>query len=97
MLENFTIHTFEPLVGRAFRVIVDERQYMPAELLSVTPWGDTTDGKRQPFTLTFRADAGHQIPQGTYTVDAEGVEPFPLFLVPMKPEPDGMRYEAVFA
>lgn len=97
MLENFTIDTFRPLVGRAFRVIVDERQYMPAELLTVTPWGDTSDGKRQPFTLTFRADAGYNIPQGTYLIDAEGVEPFPLFLVPQKPEGDGSRYEAVFS
>ena len=97
MLENFTIDTFQPLVGRMFRVIVDERQYMPAELLTVTPWGDTTDGKRQPFTLTFRADAGHRIPQATYMVDTEGMQPFPLFLVPVQPESDGTRYEAVFS
>lgn len=97
MLENFTIDTFQPLVGRTFRVIVDERQYMPAELLSVTPWGDTSDGKRQPFTLTFRADATHRIPQSTYMVDTEGMEPFPLFLVPVQPESDGTRYEAVFS
>jgi hypothetical protein len=97
MLENFTIDTFQPLVGRTFRVIVDERQYMPAELLSVTPWGDTSDGKRQPFTLTFRADPTHRIPQATYTLDAEGMEPFPLFLVPVQPESDGTRYQAVFS
>jgi len=46
MLDTFTIDTFRPHVGKTFRVIVDERQYMPAELLSVTPWGDTSDGKR---------------------------------------------------
>ncbi len=97
MLENFTIETFQPHVGKTFRVIVDERQYMPAELISVTPWGDTSDGKRQPFTLLFRADRGHAIPQATYTVDTEGMEPFPLFLVPLQPESDGTRYEAIFS
>lgn len=97
MLQDFTVDTFLPLVGRAFRVIVDERQYMPAELIDVASWGDTSDGKRQPFTLTFRADAAHHIPQATYTVDTEGMEPFPLFLVPVKPEADGTRYEAVFS
>ena len=97
MLEDFPIDPFRPLVGRTFRVIVDERQYMPAELLSATPWGDTSDGKRQPFTLTFRADAGHRIPQATYMVDTERMEPFPLFLVPLQPESDGTRYEAVFS
>jgi hypothetical protein len=97
VLQDFTVDTFRPLVGRAFRVIVDERQYMPAELIEVTPWGDTSDGKRQPFTLTFRADPGHRIPQATYTADTEGMEPFPLFLVPVKPEADGTRYEAVFS
>ena len=96
MLQDFTIDTFRPLIGRTFRVIVDDRQYMPAELISVTPWGDTSDGKRQPFTLTFRADAAHLIPQATYTVDTEGMDAFPLFIVPLKPESDGTRYEAVF-
>jgi hypothetical protein len=96
MLENFTVETFQPHVGKTFRVFVDERQYMPAELLSVTPWGDTSDGKRQPFTLLFRADAGYAIPQRMYILDTEGMEPFELFLVPLKPESDGTRYEAVF-
>ena len=97
MLETFTAETFQPHVGKPFRVIVDERQYMPAELISVTLWGDRSDGGRQPFTLLFRADRGHMIPQATYMVDTEGMEPFPLFLVPLQPESDGTRYEAVFA
>jgi len=97
MLDTFTAETFQPYVGKTFRVIVDDRQYMPAELLSVTLWGDDSDGKRHPFTLLFRADRGHMIPQATYTVDTEGMEPFPLFLVPLQPESDGTRYEAVFA
>jgi len=97
VLETFTIETFRAYLGKTFRVIVDERQYMPAELLSVSSWGDTSNGKRQPFTLTFRADATHRIPQATYMVDTEGMEPFPLFLVPVQPERDGTRYEAVFS
>lgn len=97
MLEAFTLETFVPHVGKTFRVIVDDRQYMPAELLSVTPWGDAGDGKRQPFTLLFRADAAHPIPQATYMVDTEGMEAFPLFVVPLQPESDGTRYEAVFS
>ena len=97
MLKNITMESFQPHVGKSFRVIVDGGRYIPVELLSVTPWGDTSDGKRQPFTLLFRADRGHAIAQATYTVDTEGLEPFPLFIVPLQPESDGSRYEAVFS
>jgi hypothetical protein len=97
MLDTVTAETFQPYVGKTFRVIVDDRHFMPAELLSVTLWGDDSDGKRHPFTLLFRADRGHVIPQATYTVDTEGMEPFPLFLVPLQPESDGTRYEAIFS
>ena len=98
MLDTFTIDTFAPRVGELFRVIVDDTWEMRAQLAAVTPWGDESavGRARTPFSLVFTAPRETNLPQGTYRVENENMEPFDLFLVPLGPQGDAMRYEAVF-
>jgi hypothetical protein len=99
MLDTFTVDTFRPRIGEEFRFVVDGRYYMPARLADVTTWGGERGRQRArvPFTLLFRAAPGMHIPQDTYPVLNENMQPFELFLVPIEPDAQGPRYEAVFS
>jgi hypothetical protein len=98
MLETFTIETFQPKLGELFHVLVGD-QRLPMKLTEVRPWarGATQGGTRVPFVLGFHTVPQGVLPQGTYTVETDEMEPFELFLVPLSPDERGMPYEAVFA
>jgi hypothetical protein len=98
MLETFTIETFQPKLGDLFHVVVGG-QRLPMKLTEVRPWGrGSTEGQtRAPFVLVFHTVPQGVLPQGTYTVEIDGMEPFEMFLVPLSPDERGMRYQAVFA
>jgi hypothetical protein len=66
-------------------------------LMSVTPWGrPATDAGRQPFTLLLHGPLEPVVPQATYRFDHPALGPFDMFIVPVGPEGQAMRYEAVF-
>ncbi|MGH3767410.1 MAG: DUF6916 family protein [Pseudonocardiaceae bacterium] len=94
MLESFTLETFVPLVGETFRVrlpggtlglVLGEASGLPARAQD-----------RQPFSLLFREPGGTVIPQRSYPISHPELGSFELFIVPLGPDPGGMRYEAVF-
>ena len=98
MLETFTAETFQPHVGQPFRVIVDEQWQMATLLSEVSPWAheEAASRPRVPFSLTFTARPDAVIPQNIYRIESEVLEAFDCFLVPIGPDAQGMRYEAVF-
>ena len=53
--------------------------------------------ERRQFSVLFRGPADAVLPQGTYTVVHGDLGELALFLVPLGPDGDGMRYEAAFA
>jgi len=65
---------------------------------SSAPGGTGPDGQtRHQFSLVFAGPPGPTLPQGTArTVHADLGEQY-LFLVPLGPRGDTMRYEAAFA
>jgi hypothetical protein len=98
MLDTFTIDTFRPRLGELFRVVVGD-QRLPIKLTDVSAWGGAQGAGRPrvPFALVFHTVPQGRIPQGTYRVESDSLEPFEVFLVPMDPDARGMRYHAVFA
>ncbi len=52
--------------------------------------------RRAPFSAVFRGPAEPQLAQGIYTLDNETLGRLEIFLVPIGPDDEGMRYEAVF-
>ena len=97
MLENLTIDDFSGRVGETFRATADEGRTLTLTLASVDglprPVGDKG---REPFSLEFRDAADDHVPQQTVAVEHDDLGSFDLFVVPLGPSEQGMRYEAIF-
>ncbi len=99
MLESLTIDTFSGRVGEQFRIVVDEQHELRTELIEVHRWGTDADQRRQrvPFTLVFRGPGPVVLPQRIYPVEHDELGTMEIFLVPIGPDGESMKYEAVFA
>lgn len=100
MLENFTLDVFEPLVGEPFLMLVDPSTRLELELVEATPLGSarpsTASPVRQAFSLVFRGPPAPAAVQRIYSLEHVTLGTFELFLVPIGPDQQGMRYQAVF-
>ena len=97
MLETFTTTTFAGHLGETFRIHPDGRAPFDAALVAVTPLGaGGVAGGRRAFSLVFRGPRDAPVPQRIYRVEHDRLGAFDLFLVPIGPDGEGMRYEAVF-
>ena len=72
-----------------------------AELIEVTnltarggPHAANRD--RAPFSLVFRAPPETMLPQQIFAVEHDDMGILEIFLVPIGPDHEGMRYEAIF-
>lgn len=93
---------FAPLVGDGFEMALDDGGTLALELTEATtsaePGGAGPDGQqRDQFSLVFHGPAAPVVPQGTYLLAHDDLGELELFLVPLGPDPGGMRYEAAFA
>lgn len=102
MLESMEVTTFTGRVGELFRVAIDDATTLATRLIEVTPArgaeaGAMRAGRRTPFSLVFRSPPGALLPQRIYRLHHDGLGALDLFLVPIGPDEEGMRYEAVFS
>jgi hypothetical protein len=95
MADELTAETFQPLVGRTFKVRDGRHAFALAEVeVEVEQPGFA----RRPFTLVFRGEPHDVLPEGMYALDAETGEGFDLYLMPIHtPAPGRQDYQAVFA
>jgi hypothetical protein len=91
LLETFTRSTFSPFLGHRFRLTVDTARRLEVELIEAT---GPPEGR--PFSLVFRGPRDVRLEQRTYPFEHEGIGAFPLFIVPIGIDEQGLRYEAVF-
>ena len=102
MLDQFTSETFAPHRGAIFRVSADSAAPLDMSWIELTELGGGSGrmgsgpGGRVPFSLIFRGPTQPVLPQQIYHVAHDGIGEFDLFLVPIGPDAEGMRYEAVF-
>jgi hypothetical protein len=95
MLENLTKASFDPHLDETFRLVLEPANAFNLELINVE--GLAQHGhKRQPFSLVFRAAKEVVLPQRIYQLEHDTMGTLELFLVPIGPDQEGMRYEAVF-
>lgn len=102
MLEEFTNHTFHPLLGQRFEVVPTHghpfvMELSECRLAASAPPPDWTAVHRHPFSLLFHARRDVLIPQQICRLRNSRLGEFPLFIVPLGPDERGMRYEAVIA
>jgi hypothetical protein len=97
-----TYDDFADRIGDGFDVPVADGESLPMELVEATvgsePGGPGPDGReRLQFSLVFRGPATQVLPQRTYQLTHTELGHLELFLVPLGPDDEGMRYEAAFA
>jgi uncharacterized protein DUF6916 len=93
---------FADRVGETFDVRVDSVAVLALTLAEATvsdvPGGIGPDGaERAQFSLVFSGPPQPFLPQGTYRLEHDELGALELFLVPIGPDADAMRYQAAFA
>ena len=96
MLDKLTIDDFEARVGETFRARAADGRTLTLTLTSAERLPAPPDGGRTPFSLEFRDVARDHVPQQTVPIEHPELGAFDLFVVPLGPGPEGMRYEAIF-
>ncbi len=102
MLDSFTLQTFAPLVHDPFRVVQDAVPDLVLELTEVHEMADTgprdprVGQRRTPFSLLFRGPRAVILPQQIVRLEHATLGAFDLFIVPLGPDAQGVRYEAIF-
>lgn len=99
MLDDVTHATFAGRVGETFTIAAPDGDTLELTLAEATlaPEGYGVPGRRAPFSLIFHGPASPYAPQGTWRLKHAELEALDLFLVPLGPEGDLMRYQAVFS
>jgi hypothetical protein len=95
--DDYALERFLPLVGEIFQ-IGDGRSSLQATLAEANDLREVQGAGRQSrqFSLVWRAAMEPVLPQMIYTVTHPSLGAMDLFLVPIGPDAQGMRYEAVF-
>jgi hypothetical protein len=100
MLETLTLATFTDCVGNVFRLHRGAAAPLDVELTEATPLGaegtERPAGRREPFAIVFRGPRHVVLPQKIYALEHPRLGTLELFVVPIGPDAQGMRYEAVF-
>lgn len=104
MLDNLTRESFAPHLGSVFRLRLGPGETLEVELVEATALGGGARvsaggprARREPFSLVFRGPRAPILPQRIYRMEHARMGAFDLFIVPIGPDAEGLRYEAVFA
>jgi hypothetical protein len=101
-LDWLTYDHFARRAGERFDVAVTDGPALAMVLAEATEsteaGGRGPDGQeRRQFSLVFRGPAEPVLRQGSYGLSHQELGELELFLVPIGPDAEGMRYEAAFA
>lgn len=96
MLETLTKDRWSEHLGGSFDVMDGGRGTMAMVLAEVTGLGTGGRGRRDPYSLVFRGPSAPVLPQRIYRLRHDRMGDLELFLVPIGPDSEGMRYEAIF-
>jgi hypothetical protein len=103
LLDTATSATFQPHVGDRFEVTPQQGEPFEAVLSSCeeTTYGSPADwhqaAQRVPFSLLFHGPADTPVRQQICGFRHPQLGEFELFIVPLGPDDQGMRYEAVIS
>ena len=100
MMEKLTGADFRPHLNQTFRIHKESSEPLESELIEVSDVGpDSREGEaaeRRSFSILLRGPAEPVLPQAIYRIEHADMGVLDLFLVPIGPDNQGMRYEAVF-
>ena len=97
-LAELTHAFFEPLLNETFRVRLGTQDAPDLRLIDVSvisdPIPDVTN--RHGFSLIFRGPPNVFLPQATYHFANDRAGELEFTIVPIGPDRDGLRYQAIF-
>jgi hypothetical protein len=100
MLDQLTKASFETHLNDPFQVETGADQALVLTLAEVVGLPERApkgkEGRRQSFSLLFRGPKGCYLPQKIYNLEHEKLGALSIFLVPLQPDAEGSRFEAVF-
>lgn len=97
MLQYLTPSSFSEHLGTPFRIYFGGEAPLEAVLHEVKRHEEHDGPRKQPFSIFFRTPStGPVLPQRIYQVEHDHMGTMDIFLVPVGPDEQGMRYEAVF-
>lgn len=99
LLDQLTANDFIPHIDTPFTIRVNDDLVVPLVLTSVNERSDAfavPGVGRLPFSLEFHGRHRGHLHQQIWRLEHETLGTLDLFLVPLGPDANGMRYEAVF-
>ena len=98
MSELQTAADFEKHLDTNFRAELESPRPIDLKLISVTPRKiePHEEAGMERFSVVFFGPADVFLPQRLYRLSHPEMGEFEVFLVPIKQEPEGFRYEAVY-
>src|SRR3712207_4120592 len=96
MLQDLTPASFEAHLGTTFRIHYGGEAPLEVVLYEVVPHERHAGPREQPFTARFRGPRQPILPQRIYQIEHGPMGTMDIFIVPIGPDAQGMRYEAVF-
>lgn len=96
MLEAISVQTFLPLIGRPFSFRSGDQELSVTLQAAGEIGGHHGSQLRAPFRLEFAGSLAPVWSQGTYSLSGGDLPELDVFFVPIGPNADGMRYEAIF-
>ena len=90
--------SFRENLNTKFRVRAEAPMPVELELVEVKSYEPSENEQHgmERFSLFFRGPADIFIPQGTYSLEHERMGALEIFIVPVKRDEQGFRYESVF-
>jgi hypothetical protein len=96
---SLTAGDFAGRLQQVFRIRLDGGGWLEVHLAEVAEAPDRAAPgarMRRPFSILFRGPPGPSLPQRIYRLEHAEMGALELFLVPLGPDAEGTRYEAVF-
>ena len=96
MLDKLTHSDFGPLLGSNFKLEAGSAT-VKLELIAAEATGASqVSAPRQPFSLLFRGPQTPLLAQQIYALKHSSLGTLEIFLVPIGPDDQGQRYQAIF-
>jgi hypothetical protein len=95
MLEDITHESFESIVGTTVDLSAGEVSFQ-ADVQEVSLLRQNPGQERPPFSVVLQAHDANNHGQQIYQMSHSDLGDLSLFLVPIGPDENRMRYEAVF-
>lgn len=95
-MQDLTVEKFAAHLNDRFTVI-DQASRHELALVEAVPRGAGRAQGRQPFALLFHGPLAPVLPQAMYRFEHPALPPLDIFIVPVGPDGERMRYEAIFS